>query len=282
MDPGGGATRVLEVDGPAGENPVLFLHGNPTNADDWRPFLERIEGRRRAFAPDFLGWGKADRPPGFRFTMEELADWLERLIEALTLERFDLVVHDWGVIGLVVAQRRPDAVGRLVVMDTVPLFPGYRWHWVARLWRRRGVGELLNATVTRFGTTQLMRQATPRPGSLPEVVDRFHEHLDAGNKRAILDLYRAADPDRLVAAGRDLGRLSGPALVAWGEQDPYIHADFADRWAERLGGEPQVLRLENAGHFPWLDRPELIDTVCDFIAGPVAPPAHLGETPRSS
>ena len=86
--------------------------------------------------------------------------FVERFVQASSLERFDLVVHDWGAVALVLASRWPESVGRLVVIDAVPLTERYRWHWIARLWRRPVVGELLNATTTRFGTRQLLRQAT--------------------------------------------------------------------------------------------------------------------------
>jgi pimeloyl-ACP methyl ester carboxylesterase len=38
---------------------------------------------------------------------------------------------------LIGAQRRPELIERLVVINSVPLLPGYRWHWIAQLWRRR-------------------------------------------------------------------------------------------------------------------------------------------------
>ena len=146
-----GGTRVLEVHGPRPEYPVLLFHGNPSNAGDWKPFLERLEGRRRAIAPDLLGWGKSDRPKSFHWTMDSLAGWIGDLLDALGIERFDLVVHDWGSIALAAAMRRPQAVNRIVIMNAVPMMPDYRWHWIARLWRRRGVGELLNAVGIRDG-----------------------------------------------------------------------------------------------------------------------------------
>src|SRR4029453_1555585 len=105
-------TRLLEVDGPRREHPVLLFHGNPSQAADWEPFLERLEGRRRAIAPDLPGWGKSDRPAGFRFTMESLAPGTADLVDVLGIESFDLVVHDWGSVALIGAERRPQAVGR--------------------------------------------------------------------------------------------------------------------------------------------------------------------------
>ena len=262
----GGGTRVLEVDGEGPGRQVLLFHGNPSNAGDWRPFLERLEGRRRAIAPDLLGWGKSDRPPSFRWTMDGIAGWIGDLIDALGVEKFDLVAHDWGSLALMTATSRPEAVDRIAVMNTVPLMPDYRWHWVARLWRRRGVGELLNATTSRFGTRQLLRQAVMRKEARPELADLIHEHFDRGTKRAILELYRDADPEKFIPVAAALKSLTGAALVVWGDADPYIGSQFADRIAGALGGEARVEHLPDAGHWPWLDRPEVVDEVCEFLA----------------
>src|SRR5919197_596691 len=101
-----GGTRVLEVEGSHPHLPILLFHGNPSNAGDWTPFLERLEGRRRAIAPDLLGWGKSDRPESFHATMDALAGWICDLIDPLGVERFDLVVHAWGGFALAAARWR--------------------------------------------------------------------------------------------------------------------------------------------------------------------------------
>ena len=261
----GGATRVLEVEGARPDHPVLLFHGNPSNAGDWRPFLERLEGKRHAIAPDLLGWGKSDRPHDFRWTMDSLATWIGALIDALGVQRFDLVMHDWGSVALVTAIRRPHAVDRIAVMNAVPMNPDYRWHWIARLWRRRGVGEALNATTSRSGTRQLLRQAVVRKEAIPELEELIHEHFDRGTKRAVLGLYRDADPEKFAPIAAGLGGLTGPALVIWGDADPYIASQFADALAGMLGGEARVEHLPDAGHWPWLDRPDVIETVTSFM-----------------
>jgi pimeloyl-ACP methyl ester carboxylesterase len=256
-------TRYWETEGPG--HPVLFVHGNPTSADDWLPFLSTLEGERRCLAPDLVGWGKSERPADLKYTMDTLAWFLERFIDALAVKRFDLVVHDWGAIGLVVASWRPKYVGRVVIMNAVPLTSDYRWHWVARLWRRRVVGELLQATLTRWGTRQLLRQATVNPDVRAELADHIMRYMDRRTKRAILQLYRDADPDRLGYAGRQLGGLQGPGLVVWGDDDPYLPTSVADLYGQALGGETRVEHLSGAGHWPWLDRPEVVDLVSDFL-----------------
>src|SRR4051794_32476481 len=53
-------------------SPVLYLHGVPTDGDDWLPFLERSGG----FAPDLPGFGRSDKPPHFDYSIEGYARWL--------------------------------------------------------------------------------------------------------------------------------------------------------------------------------------------------------------
>ena len=96
-------------------------------------------------------------------------------------------------------------------------------------------------------------------------LDETLAHFDQGTQRAILRLYRSSPPDRLAAAGRDLGRLTCPALVVWGEHDPYIPPRFAAAYAQALGGPAEVLSLPDAGHWPWLDRPDLVETIGAFL-----------------
>ena len=248
----------------AGEGtPVVYCHGNPTHGEDWLPFLER---GGPALAIDMPGWGRSDRPDPARFdySMFGLSAFLERCLEELGVERRKLVVHDWGGLALIGAQRRPQLVERLVVIDAVPLLPGYRWHWVAQLWRRRPLGEILNATTTRGALALLLRQArgdrSPMP---PEFVDMIWDHWDSGTRAATLALYRHADPDRLAEAGADLGRLDCPALVLWGDRDIYLPTRFAEAYAAALpGAELQI--AAGVGHWPWIDDPSLVERIHSF------------------
>ena len=213
---------------PGEGTPVVYCHGNPTHGEDWLPFLERGGA---AIAIDMPGWGRSDRPDpaDFDYSMYGLSAFLERCLAELGVQRRKLVVHDWGGLALIGAQRRPELVERLVVANAVPLLPGYRWHWIAQLWRRRPIGELLNATTTRASLALLLRQARgDRSAMPPEFVAMIWEHWRRGTQPQILNLYRHADEDRLDAAGRDLGRLDCPAQVVWGDRDPYLPIRFAE------------------------------------------------------
>jgi pimeloyl-ACP methyl ester carboxylesterase len=97
------------------------------------------------------------------------------------------------------------------------------------------------------------------------MVDEIWRHFDHGTQRAILKLYRSAPPAALAAAGERLGEIEARALVLWGERDPYLPPEFAHLLAERLGGPAEVEVIDGARHWPWLDRPELVERVTAFL-----------------
>jgi len=244
--------------------PVLYLHGVPSSSDEWRPFIERTGG----LAPDLPGFGRSGKPGYLQYTIAEYASYVERFLDMLAVERVRMVVHDWGAVGLAFAQAHPDRIERLVVTNAVPFLAGYRWHRTARVWRTPVLGELAMGATTRWLLKQATRESNVTPGSLPdEWLDSVMSHFDEGTQRAILRLYRSSSPEALARAGQGLSRLTMPALVVWGERDPYIPARFGKAYAQALPSA-RVVELPDAGHWWWLDRPEAIDEVVEFLTAP--------------
>lgn len=249
------------ADAGTGAAPALYLHGVPSSSDEWVPFLERSGG----LAPDLPGFGRSGKPGYLRYTMAEYDRFIERFLEHAQVERVSLVVHDWGGVGLLFAQRRPELVERLVVINAVTFLPGYRWHRMAKIWRTPGLGELAMGSTTRPVLRLLSRESNATPGPMPEEwIDSVLAHFDQGTQRAILRLYRSSPESALEAAGAGLRTLRMPALVVWGLKDPYLPARFGPAYAEALAGA-ELLELPDAGHWPWLDRPEVIDRVVAFV-----------------
>jgi pimeloyl-ACP methyl ester carboxylesterase len=240
----------------------LYLHGVPTNSDDWIPFLKRSGG----LAPDLPGFGRSGKPGSLSYTIDEYDRFIERFLDFVGVERVRLVVYDWGGVGLAFAQRCPERVERIVVINAVPFLPGYRWHRTARIWRAPVLGELSMGSTNRRLLRFLSRESNATPGPMPEEwLDSVLDHFDQGTQRAILRLYRSSPPAVLEAAGAQLGALGKPALVVWGMRDPYIPGRFGEAYASALGGA-ELIELADAGHWPWLDRPDVIDRVVDFLA----------------
>ncbi len=246
--------------GPA-TTPALYLHGVPTSSDDWLPFLERTGG----LAPDLPGFGRSGKPGYLKYTIEEYAGFIERFLDMVEVESVRMLVHDWGAVGLAFAQAHPERVERLVVTNAVPLLPGYRWHRTARMWRTPILGELVMGATSRWAMRRSTAAASATPGPLPEQwIDSVMAHFDQGTQRAILRLYRSSPSSTLAQAGQRLSQLDIPSLVVWGLRDPYIPKRFAGAYAKALPNN-ELVELEGAGHWWWLDRPEAIERVTDFL-----------------
>jgi pimeloyl-ACP methyl ester carboxylesterase len=261
LEVGGTRTRLLQA-GPAdASEAVVFVHGNPGSADDWEPLAAAAAAQTgmRALAFDLPDFGETAAPPGFDHSALGYATFLSQALERLGVERAHLVVHDFGgPIGLVWAMFRPDALAGVTLIDT-GLLPGYRWHWMARIWRRPVIGEIFQATATRRTFRLLLNRAEPRGLPRP-FVERMYNQFGPRTRRAVLKLYRATpDPDGMsenligVFGPRDI-----PALVIWGEHDAYLPSSYAWRQREAFPSA-EVHVLPASGHWPFADAPDTVE-----------------------
>ena len=245
---------------------VVFVHGNPGSTADWTRLVSGVGEFGRALAMDLPGFGAADKPERFDYSIAGYARHLGLLLAACGVRRAHLVMHDFGgPWGLAWAAANPRAVASVTLIDTGVL-PGYRWHYLARIWQTPGLGELFMATTTRAGMRLLLRHGNPR-GLPAEYVDQTFDHFDAGTRRAVLALYRnSRDPDgAMERLANALRPLNLPAQVVWGAHDPYISVKFAARQQE-VFPRAEVLILSDSGHWPFVDNPDAVaDTLLPFL-----------------
>ena len=257
---GAGSAGAAGAAAPAGGGP-LYLHDALTSSDDWLPFLERTGG----LAPDLIGFGRSGKGGHLDYSPEGLTGFVKELLSELGAEPTSVVGHGWGgALALLLAQQDPSRVKRLVLIDAVPLLDGFSWHGPARVWRRPLIGELVMGATPRWLLARELRKATVRPDAwtaprLEEVWDQF----DQGTQRALLRLHRAADERRLAELGRGLGTVTAPSLVVWGENDPWFSPQWSDAYGAALPNAT-VERIPDAGHWPWLDQPRVIDRVAEW------------------
>lgn len=242
---------------------VLYLHSAPTSSDDWIPFLERSGG----LAPDLLGFGRSSKAGYLEYTLPAYVDFLEQFLAAVDVHNLTLVGHGWGAaIGLAFAQRHTDRVERIAIIDAVPLLDGFRWPAVVRRLRLPGIGELLMGSVNQWLLARTLRGASASPGAWSdERIAAVYQQFDQGTQRAILRLHRSSQPSGLAAAGSDLSELWAPTLVIWGSRDPWLAPSLAEAYARQLPRAEPVL-VADAGHWPWLDQPGVIERVTAFVS----------------
>ena len=104
-------------------DPVVLLHGWPQHWYCWRKVVPLLASDRRVICPDMRGLGWSDAPPG-PCDMHTRADDLFALLDALELERVDLVAHDWGAwVGFLACLDRPERIRRYVALNMVTPWP---------------------------------------------------------------------------------------------------------------------------------------------------------------
>jgi pimeloyl-ACP methyl ester carboxylesterase len=254
--------------------PILYLHGLPTSSFDWLGPLALGGG----IAVDLPGFGLSGKRGDLDYSLTGHVAFVGRLLEALGIDRVRLCLHDWGAaVGLAWAAAQPERVERLVVINGVPLLAGFRWRGWARAVRTPLVGPIAVGFATPRMVRRISRGASAGDGPMAApFLQSISEHMDLGTERALLRLLRSATPQSLAEAGAGLGAITAPALVLCGAKDPWIVPRFSAGTAATLG-DATLETIEGAGHWPWLDRPELSERIIRHLDG--EPPSPAGSPP---
>jgi len=235
-------------------SPTLFLHGNPDSSEVWSGIVSTLSGHMRCITPDLPGFGLSKAPIDFDYSLKGMAAFVDRLVQELGItEPLNLVIHDiGGPFGLAWVVMHPEKVRSVVVMNTV-FHADYRWHLFGRLWRTPVIGEIVQALTSRGGFTRELKRASRKLSR--EQINRTYDLITPSVKKMMLRWYRAANPRNFAGWEEKLQAIlkTKPSIVLWGEHDPYIQDQFADRF-----GAKEVERFSESGH--WLPA-ELPDAV---------------------
>lgn len=231
----------------------LCLHGQPTWSYLYRRMIpEFVAAGDRVIAPDFLGFGRSDKPTDdaaytFDFHRRTIID----LIEALDLHDIALVVQDWGgLIGLTLPMAKPERFAAVLVMNTTlgtgdqPLNQGFL-DW--RAFSNRSPD---------MDITRLMRRACPHL-SHGEAMAYSAPYPDASYKAGVRAFPNLV-PDRPDAPGAGLSRQArdfwrndwtGKSLMAIGMQDPVLGPPVMRDLHADIRHCPPPLEIADGGHF---------------------------------
>jgi haloalkane dehalogenase len=254
--------RVHYLDEGDGE-PIVFVHGTPSWSFEYRHLISALCASHRCIAFDHLGFGLSERPAGFGYRPEDHARVFAEFVAALGLERFTLVVHDFGgPIALPFAEAHPERIARLVVLNSF-MWPIDEPKLVqqARFAASR-IGRLLYRYLN-FSLRVLMPLAY---GDKRRLTPRVHaQYLAPFQARAARETVLWALARSLLGSHAHYATLWAqrarlaaiPALVLWGTRDRLFPRDYLDRWGQAL---PQacVEAISDAGHWPHEERPELV------------------------
>jgi len=245
----------------AGEGPaVVLLHGFPASSHLWRNVWPSLAERMRVIVPDLLGYGRSDQPEGVPLNMPAQAGYVRELVAGIGIDRFAVVGHD---IGGAVSQllALDGGVEALVLMDADAF----------DAWPIEGVRMLQDATPDQE-TPEFVASVVDlafdlgvaRQGVLTDDVREAYREPWAGptGAAAFFRAVRAIEGVGLSGRDQELGALDVPSLLVWGEDDPYVGVEVADRLVEVLA-RPSLVLLPGCSHFTPEEAPE---TVAPLIA----------------
>ncbi len=104
---------------------IVFVHGTPSWSFDYRNVIKELSKTNRCIALDHIGFGLSDKPENYNYTLKQHTENLTHLLRHLKLDKFTMVVHDFGgPIGFGYAVQTPEKIKGLVVLNT--------WLWNTR------------------------------------------------------------------------------------------------------------------------------------------------------
>lgn len=234
---------------------LLCLHGFPESSFMWRHLMEATaQAGWQAVAPDLPGYG--DSPYAGDGSWEAHVAAVDDFHREQELGPVVLVLHDWGGrIGLRWACEHPEVVRGLVISNT-GFFADGQWHQMAATMRTPGEGERLVETITRDALGGLLRSVST--GMTDRCIDEYAKAFTTPERRrGVLELYRSGDFEKVAAY--DLATLDVPALVLWGEHDPFAPVAGAHRFVAELP-DAELAIVPGVGHFVYDDAPEACAT----------------------
>ena len=249
--------------------PLLLLHGWPEFWLTWEPMMTRLADRFELFAPDLRGFGSSDKPTGF-FGPDEQADDIAALIEALGIAPVGVVSHDVGAsVAQSLARRRPHLLRGLFFFNF--LYPGIgaRYNEPAQLrevwhtwFNQSDIAEaLVGATpeATRIFITHFLKRWAHQPNAFDdEALDAFVANFrEPGNIEGGFRYYRSATEQRIREAAQGIApsAIALPTCVRWGDSDPALPLEFADRLGEFFT-DLDFAPVAGVGHFAHRETPD--------------------------
>ena len=235
--------------------PVVCLHGVPASCFLYRKVIRELANRGvRGLAFDLPGLGLAERPPDFDYSWSGLGRFCVAAVDALGLERFDLVVHDiGGPVGFELAAAMPERIVSLTLLNTVVEVDRFRRPWSMEPFAIRGLGELSLALLARPAFRRLMRMQgiANQQAVADDELDAYFDLLkrDDGG-RAFLRIKRGFErtPEKRRLYESVLRDVPYPIQVVWGELDPALKQSVHGEQARLAAGLDSIHALP-ARHF---------------------------------
>ncbi len=244
--------------GDASSPVLLMLHGFAGSSFMFRDLIAQLADRYHLIAPDLPAFGFTEVPEkgAYAYTFDQLAETIGRFTEALGLDTYALMVHDYGApVGWRLAAAHPERVTAIISQNGNAYEEGLGEAWapIQRYWRdptpenRSALQEFPTPASIKW---QYLEGVTDRSLVSPDGYTLEGLQVSRpGNAEIQLDLLLdyASNLEKYPAFQRYFREYQPPLLAVWGKHDPFFLAAGAEAWKRDL---PKAeIHFYDTGHF---------------------------------
>lgn len=236
-------------------NPVILLHGSGpgvTAYANWRLIIPKLAEQRRVIAPDMVGFGYTERPDGIKYSMEGWVQQTIDLMDALGIEKADLVGNSFGGgLALNLAIKHPDRIDRIVLMGSMgisfPITDGLDF-----VWGYTPSYENMEKAIRMFAYNHKVI-------ATPDLIEaRYQASIEPGFQESFGSMFpepRQDGVEWMAADEEDIKKLTNKALIVHGREDQVIPLDNAYRLIQLLD-DAQLHVFGQCGHWTQIEHAE--------------------------
>lgn len=262
----------------SGTGPVLLLlHGFPTASWDWHKVWPLLTAHYRVLALDFIGFGFSDKPRQYEYSLIDQANLVEAFLKDQDIWEYHLLAHDYGdtvaqeLLARHYEREESDDDAHPLLLSLCLLnggiFPGTHHPRPIQNALAGPLGVLLTPFLSK---AKLRRNFAaifgPETQATEQEVDEFFQLIQHQNGKYLFHRLIRYMKEREVHEQRwgDATRRGQlPQRLINGGFDPISGRHVADVYEKEVY-DPDVVVLENIGHYPQTEAPEAV--VAAFLA----------------
>jgi pimeloyl-ACP methyl ester carboxylesterase len=252
---------------------VILLHGFLEFWYSWRRQIPSLSRHFKVVVPDLRGYNDSDKP-NHGYDLETLTQDIYGLIQGLGYQQAALVGHDFGgTLAWHVAQRFPDAVNRLAVLNAphprqflqslTSNLDQLRRSWYVLACQLPGVPEwVIRHNLSSIVQTLFQGQAIRKGAFTKTDTEIYQAALEKpGVIAAALNTYRQllSPPSLLKIVGRSPSLVHVPTLVLWGEEDSLLSHDLMQGIEAFVSAPFQLKLIPQCGHWIQQEVPQTVN-----------------------
>jgi len=227
---------------------VICFHGVPTSSFLYRKVIEGLaEQGMKGISFDLPGLGFSDRPQAFDYTWTGLAAFSVKVIMALRLEKFHLVVHDLGgPVGLEMATHFRENLLSLTILNTIVEPHRFRKPWSMAPFAMPLIDRLWLGSINDFLFVFLMRLQgiyDKAAVSKAEIIAHLHILRQVDRGKAFLKIMKGFEQNEAKSQvlSRAIKDVPYPVQLVWCQYDPAIPMKTQGATARKLAGGDEII-----------------------------------------